>query len=865
MEFVDGGSVLQWLQTASRSVSEIVGAFVQAGRGLAAAHAADIVHRDFKPENALTDRQGRVRVADFGLAHLCNDDPAAPDLRGKLPGTTSYMAPEHRAGRACDARADQYSFCVALFEALYHRFPDPPPLDPPRRSAAGGPVDPAIRRVLARGLQHAPEDRFATMDALLTALSPPRSRAPMVPLLVVAGATGIGVLWALRDAQPPCDGAFELAASWHDQRRSEVAAALSEVDVPYAAASATTVSHRLDALATAWVEERKAACRAAAAEGAHAGGVTAARITCLGRVRQRFEALVEQLVVADAAAVRRAVEAANALPHPDDCDRPRGLAEPAVADDPRNLAREDTAFAELAHVIALQDTGRRDAAAQRLEGLLRELDDAPSPRARIQAEQQAGLLAQARGEFSSASEHYENALVEAVRIRDAESIVGAAALAATTLSGVRERDMAKARLMLRLARSAAPPGELHPVVRARLGNAEVVLLRADAQYEEAIRAATETIERIEGERGPTSYSLVALLRTRAIVSEQAGRFDDALADILRAAEIARDALGEDHPEMAGLAEVRSTLLASLGRFDEAVSASENARNVFALTDGPTAQSTTRVEEALAMLLLRRADTTDGPDLQRAYKLLRELARRLEALPGEPSVGYANVRDMLAKVHRALRQPERALEDVDAAIAVYERVDGEDAPSLGVPLTTRALILLDLHRPGEAVEAARRAVQLLHAAAPRHPSVLAARHILLVALHAADDPRALRDTAIEARSAAEQLQGPRSAFVANADFHLGLAEARLEHWDAAIEALRRAESLLAAQGDRTPGLADVELVLAGVLCHAGQADASRRSAARLLETWDGESRYGTRGEAQALAAGTCPVRPPLKAR
>jgi serine/threonine protein kinase len=128
VELVEGETLRQWLgglRAAPRSWREVLARFLPAGRGLAAAHAAGLVHRDFKPENVLLGRDGRVRVADFGLAE------AAPEPGGKLAalpaewglvlGTPAYMAPEQLRGIAVDARSDQFSFCVALFEALYGR------------------------------------------------------------------------------------------------------------------------------------------------------------------------------------------------------------------------------------------------------------------------------------------------------------------------------------------------------------------------------------------------------------------------------------------------------------------------------------------------------------------------------------------------------------------------------------------------------------------------------------------------------------------------------------------------------------------------------------------------------------------------
>ncbi len=132
MEFVDGGTLGEWLTREPRTPAEITAAFVQAGRGLAAAHDAGLVHRDFKPANVMVADDGRVLVTDFGLARAPSADAAAPAAGGELRsdsmtvtreghqvGTPAYMAPEQHGGGAVDARADQFSFCVSMWRALF--------------------------------------------------------------------------------------------------------------------------------------------------------------------------------------------------------------------------------------------------------------------------------------------------------------------------------------------------------------------------------------------------------------------------------------------------------------------------------------------------------------------------------------------------------------------------------------------------------------------------------------------------------------------------------------------------------------------------------------------------------------------------
>jgi hypothetical protein len=192
MEYVQGQTLEAWLLAWPREWHDILGAFVAAGRGLAAAHGVGLVHRDFKAENALVGMDSRVRVTDFGLAHvdqgrsvsgeLALAPPEARELTGpgQVMGTPAYMAPEQFAGQALDARTDQFNFCAALYEALYGERafegdsywalaasvqkgkvrPAPPGRRVPRR----------VRAALLRGLSVKPEARFEGMEALLEAL-----------------------------------------------------------------------------------------------------------------------------------------------------------------------------------------------------------------------------------------------------------------------------------------------------------------------------------------------------------------------------------------------------------------------------------------------------------------------------------------------------------------------------------------------------------------------------------------------------------------------------------------------------------------------------------------------------------------------
>nr|MCH9680842.1 protein kinase [Deltaproteobacteria bacterium] len=204
MEFIRGESIADWL-LSKPDWRVVLDAFMQAGRGLLAAHQAGLVHRDLKPHNLMRSDEGVVKVLDFGLAQVANDDPGLEVLTrpGVVVGTPAYMSPEQIQGRLVDASSDQFSFCVALYEALYSERPFEgqgfPAVvlsqfngqSPLRQAPRDTRVPNAVHKVLIRGLELRPEERWPSMEALLEALS----RAPRRRLKrSVVGLASVAVL-----------------------------------------------------------------------------------------------------------------------------------------------------------------------------------------------------------------------------------------------------------------------------------------------------------------------------------------------------------------------------------------------------------------------------------------------------------------------------------------------------------------------------------------------------------------------------------------------------------------------------------------------------------------------------------------------
>lgn len=365
MELVTGQSLRHWLLTP-RSTSEIVKVFAQLARGLSAVHEAHLAHRDIKPDNVVLGDDGRPRLVDFGFAFAA--EPAGQ--ASQLVGTPRYMAPEVQRGQQGDAASDQYSFCVALAEALDGSLANRREADSTRGEQPATAFKPKalpahLARLVAKGTSVEAGSRYPTMRELAAELErdPARGRRQLLMAAGVVAVLGVaigGSAFAVKRQSQVCKGAeAKLIGVWDEGRRAAVEAAFTATGKPYAAKSFAGVAGLLDGYVSAWVTAHTEACMATRVSGEQSEAVLDLRMQCLSSRLDKLRSTVQVLTEPNPALADKAVNIAGELAALAPCsDVERLVAEGPAAMSDEARARSAELSAKVARAAALLEAVR---------------------------------------------------------------------------------------------------------------------------------------------------------------------------------------------------------------------------------------------------------------------------------------------------------------------------------------------------------------------------------------------------------------------------------------------------------------------------------------------------------------------------
>jgi tetratricopeptide (TPR) repeat protein len=704
MEFLGGGTLRSHISRTDPEWRDVIRHFLAAARGLMAAHERGLVHRDFKPDNVLVADDGSVRVCDFGL--VCaestpptrsghSSDPGSGGTRRSsddfVAGSPAYMSPEQYETIELDARSDQFSFCVALYEMLYRQRPysatQPLQVRDQKRSGRISPppadttVPKRIRRAIEQGLQPDRERRHPSMAALVRALdADATSTRRWVLGLGSAGVTATALLWAAtRTDAGPCTGAeAKLVGTWDDDVRAQVHAGLLAASTTDGEDVAARVERTLDEYATSWATMHREACEATRLRGDQSEVMLDRRMSCLGDRLRDVRALAEVLSSADRATAARAVDATHELPALAACEADRMVddVDPRMSDpaaiavvDELARARARLATGQVKLALAIAETTVADARKLGIDALL-----ADALYLRGQCESSSGRFAESIGDyreavlFANAAKHDELAALAHI------AIVAAAA---------RSGSIAEAETALRFAESAVDRVGAPPAMAASLLESRGVLRSVQGQHADALAAYRRALEIEESVPEPSPTRIATQWHSIADVLSSRGQLDEALEAFTRVRAIREGVLGPKHPALADVASHIGSVLLRQGRLDEAQAMIEGALATRTMAYG---EESTAVAESLNQLATLHSARGQWEEAEARFEDSRRVSVKVLG-PKHPGVAHALNNLAMCAHHRG--DLAKAAEHMDAVLDIYVTTYGPRHPLVALALGNMA--------------------------------------------------------------------------------------------------------------------------------------------------------------------------------
>ncbi|HEY5922422.1 MAG TPA: protein kinase [Kofleriaceae bacterium] len=564
MALVEGRTLRDW-RTSARSVRDVLRVLVDAGRGLAAAHAAGLIHRDFKPDNVFVSDRGRVIVGDFGLARA----EAEGEEAGLIAGTPAYMAPEQVRGEPT-VQSDQFALCVTAWEALYGTLPfagsgldidHTAPVEPARDPG----VPSRVRRALERGLRVDPAARWPSIEELLGELAGDRARRRRAIAIAALGAVlTVGGVWivARSTASEPerCRSAdVRLAEAWTPARAAEIRDVVAR-KAPYAGTSIGRAIAALDAYGASWKQSWQDTCRA---EVSDAGFDL--RIACLDQRLRAIANAADALGVTDLSNARSAFEVALTLPDLARCADVASLRKvappPAAIASQVNMLERDVAKGD-----ALIRAGRHADADAILQRAQREADALGYGPLQARAALAVGSLLKAQSRWTDAKAQLDQALNLAIASSDDETTSATYVQLARTAVGL--SDVARAREYASTADASLRRIGDPKALRASWLAIDATLPVMEGNYAEALTRVERTIATLEAKQQPRLAS--SLYRIHSALLGGLGRIEEARKAYTHEVDAVREMLGTAHPDYADARLARGDFLLTHDDFPGAI-------------------------------------------------------------------------------------------------------------------------------------------------------------------------------------------------------------------------------------------------------------------------------------------------------
>jgi tetratricopeptide (TPR) repeat protein/tRNA A-37 threonylcarbamoyl transferase component Bud32 len=753
MEIVEGGTLAAWLKEKAPPWREVLRMFCQAGEGLAAAHRAGIIHRDFKLDNVLLGVDGRPRVTDFGIAHTAEHDlrgapspssadpPAPPPevgtlsalslsgngrltLTGTILGTPGYMAPEQfDASRDIDERADVFSFCATLYRALYgERAFDGETLEQIASATLNGRVRPApkgsavpgwLRRELLRGLSTDRDARPRSMGELLAALraDPARRRNRWLAAVALGAAAGLAAAAVHGSTQRRTQAcramAHPFAGVWDGPRKAAIERAFRATGVAYAPDTWARVEREIDRYTASWTAEAESACVATRVHRERSEKTFELQLACLDDRLDELRALSDTLAAPDAMTVEKAIPAVGALSPISPCANLDRLSVSGQLPSDASARREIRALqGEVAIAKALIDSGKEVQGLERLGAVAQRVERTEYGPLVVSFALAKGR-AEAAGDPGAAASDFERAAL----LADAHKLDPQKAEAFIELStqahALARFDESHRWTLLATAAIDRIGGDAALEVQRDV--AEGWTYCCESKYEKAVPLLERALDRAHGARLAAPDLVAEAHAGLADAFSAQDRADPALDHMRVALRTVEDAYGAQHPAVAQQMVNLATTQLDAERPGDALATAAMAEAMLdaAAKRGDIPATSARIGDAARTVGLALLRT--GHPAEAAGKLARALD--IFRAGGKESDEMALAATQLAEARRRLGDRTGALALLDQAAEIERRVINIPAETIAGTLAVRGRIALDRR---ETVQALQFAVQALDA-------------------------------------------------------------------------------------------------------------------------------------------------------